>query len=100
TSPFVDVSAASMLVDLKSTLARRGIDFRIARDIGQVRDALRQAGEAPRLEIDTTIDDAFAAYERKAIEVAGVAPTCGEQPLSSWTCCWRCCGARLRPHPS
>jgi sulfate permease, SulP family len=42
TSPYVDVTAASMLVELKSTLSRRGIDFRIARDIGQVRDTLRQ----------------------------------------------------------
>jgi sulfate permease, SulP family len=71
TSPFVDVSAASMLVELKSTLARRGIDFRIARDIGQVRDTLRKAGEAPRLEIDATIDDALAAYERKANQGSG-----------------------------
>ena len=71
TSPFVDVSAASMLVELESTLARRGIDFRIARDIGQVRDTLRKAGEAPRLEIDATIDDALAAYERKANQGSG-----------------------------
>ena len=71
TSPFVDVSAASMLVELKSTLARRGIDFRIARDIGQFRDTLRKAGEAPRLEIDATIDDALAAYERKSDQGSG-----------------------------
>jgi sulfate permease, SulP family len=66
TSPFVDVSAATMLVELKSNLARRGIEFRIARDIGQVRDTLERAVEAPMLEIDATIDDALTAYERKA----------------------------------
>jgi hypothetical protein len=38
----------------------------IARDMGQVRDTLRQTGDAPMLEIDPTIDDALAAYERRA----------------------------------
>jgi sulfate permease, SulP family len=66
TSPYVDVTAATMLVELRSILTRRGIDFRIARDIGQVRDTLRQTGDAPMLEIDPTIDDALAAYERRA----------------------------------
>ena len=66
TSPFVDVSAAAMLVELETNLARKSIDFRIARDIGQVRDTLRQSGDAPRLQIDASIDDALAAYERKA----------------------------------
>jgi sulfate permease, SulP family len=66
TSPYVDVTAATMLVELRSILTRRGIGFRIARDIGQVRDTLRQTGDAPMLEIDPTIDDALAAYERRA----------------------------------
>jgi MFS superfamily sulfate permease-like transporter len=48
TSPYVDVTAATMLVELRSILTRRGIGFRIA------------------LEIDPTIDDALAAYERRA----------------------------------
>jgi len=49
TSPFVDVSAAEMLVQLRDTLARRNIELRIARDIGQFRDTFRQAsgGEHP-----------------------------------------------------
>jgi MFS superfamily sulfate permease-like transporter len=66
TSPFVDVSAATMLVELRSILGRRGIEFRIARDIGQVRDTLERTGDAPMLEIDATIDDALAACQRKA----------------------------------
>ena len=66
TSPYVDVTAATMLVELRSILSRRGIDFRITRDIGQVRDTLRQTGDAPMLEIDPTIDEALAAYERRA----------------------------------
>ena len=68
TSPFVDVSAATMLVQLKSTLAQRGIDFRIARDIGQVRDTIRSTGSTSALELHATIDDALAAYERKVSE--------------------------------
>ncbi|WP_280232909.1 SulP family inorganic anion transporter [Nocardia cyriacigeorgica] len=40
TSPFVDVSAASMLAELRDRLALRRIDFVVARDIGQFRDAL------------------------------------------------------------
>jgi anti-anti-sigma factor len=64
TSPFVDVSAATMLVELKSTLVRRGIGLRVAREIGQVKDTLERTGDAPMLEIDATIDDALAAYEQ------------------------------------
>ncbi|MGW0177930.1 SulP family inorganic anion transporter [Nocardia sp. NPDC003345] len=43
TSPAIDVTAASMLVDLRNTLARRRIDFRIARSIGQFGDELTAA---------------------------------------------------------
>jgi SulP family sulfate permease len=35
TSPFVDVSAAAMLVELETNLARKSIDFRIARDVAR-----------------------------------------------------------------
>ncbi|GAB2644866.1 SulP family inorganic anion transporter [Prescottella soli] len=48
TSPFVDVSAAEMLVQLRDTLARKNIELRIARDIGQFRDTFRQASEGGR----------------------------------------------------
>ncbi|MGW5386710.1 SulP family inorganic anion transporter [Nocardia sp. NPDC003963] len=40
TSPVIDVTAAAMLVDLRDTLARRRVDFRIARSIGQFGDEL------------------------------------------------------------
>ncbi|MGW5751535.1 SulP family inorganic anion transporter [Nocardia rhamnosiphila] len=43
TSPVIDVTAATMLVDLRDTLARRGVDFRIARSIGQFGDELEAA---------------------------------------------------------
>ncbi|WP_370185374.1 SulP family inorganic anion transporter [Rhodococcus wratislaviensis] len=44
TSPTVDVTAAAMLAALRDSLARRRIDFRIARSIGQFGDEL---GAAP-----------------------------------------------------
>ncbi|MGW1741932.1 SulP family inorganic anion transporter [Nocardia sp. NPDC001965] len=43
TSPVIDVTAAIMLVDLRDTLARRRVDFRIARSIGQFGDELAAA---------------------------------------------------------
>jgi sulfate permease, SulP family len=49
TMPFVDVTAAEMLRALGEDLDRRGIELRIARDIGQVRDILRDEGESGRL---------------------------------------------------
>ncbi|MFI6866160.1 SulP family inorganic anion transporter [Nocardia sp. NPDC050406] len=43
TSPTIDVSAAAMLTELRESLARRRIDFRIARSIGQFGDELGSA---------------------------------------------------------
>ncbi|MFJ1456506.1 SulP family inorganic anion transporter [Nocardia sp. N2S4-5] len=43
TSPTIDVTAAAMLTDLRDTLARRRVDFRIARSIGQFGDELGAA---------------------------------------------------------
>lgn len=40
TSPFIDVSAAQMLFELRDTLADKGIVLRIARDVGQFGDVL------------------------------------------------------------
>jgi len=44
TVPFVDVTAAQMLVDLSHDLAADNVALLLARDIGQVRDILRRAG--------------------------------------------------------
>jgi MFS superfamily sulfate permease-like transporter len=66
TSPYVDVTTATMLVELRSILTRRGIDFRIARTSGRSGTLSGRPGDAPMLEIDPTIDDALAAYERRA----------------------------------
>lgn len=53
TSPTIDVSAAAMLTELRNSLGRRRIDFRIARSIGQFGDELGTAA---------TADNALAVY--------------------------------------
>lgn len=57
TSPYVDVTAAEMLVQLRDTLSRKGIDLRVARDIGQFRDTLRRADSVG---VYATVADALA----------------------------------------
>ncbi|MBF6173836.1 SulP family inorganic anion transporter [Nocardia blacklockiae] len=61
TSPSVDVTAAAMLADLRDALGRRGIDFRIARSIGQFGDALgtAESGGTP-IEVFPTVAAAVA----------------------------------------
>ena len=44
TVPYIDVTAAEMLRQLRDDLQRRHVRLLLARDIGQVRDVLRQAG--------------------------------------------------------
>ncbi|MEV0248889.1 SulP family inorganic anion transporter [Nocardia sp. NPDC050712] len=59
TSPFIDVSAAQMLDELRETLWRRRIQFRVARDIGQFGDSLRTATGAGSVEVYPTVHDAI-----------------------------------------
>ncbi|WP_305093621.1 SulP family inorganic anion transporter [Prescottella sp. R16] len=59
TMPFIDVSAAHMLVELQNMLQRRGIELRIAHDIGQVRDVLDDTTDADPLAVFGTVDDAL-----------------------------------------
>jgi high affinity sulfate transporter 1 len=44
TVPFIDVTAARMLVELEGELHARGVRFAMARDVGQVRDVLERTG--------------------------------------------------------
>uniref|UniRef100_UPI0026B54AF1 SulP family inorganic anion transporter n=1 Tax=Rhodococcus oryzae TaxID=2571143 RepID=UPI0026B54AF1 len=61
TSPFIDVSAAEMLMQLRDTLGRKGIELRVARDIGQFRDTLKQAAPDGRgLGVYPTVAGALA----------------------------------------
>lgn len=62
TSPFVDVTAAQMLGQLRNVLARRGIELRVAHDIGQFRDTLRLSGsDATPVNLYATVQDALDA---------------------------------------
>ncbi len=64
TSPFVDITAAQMLAELAASLSREGVELRIARDIGQVRDVMRTAvPEAFRHGVYRTVDQALSADE-------------------------------------
>jgi high affinity sulfate transporter 1 len=61
TAPFVDVSAARMLVLLTGDLRRSRVELVIARDVGQVRDVLRRA------ETDAPLPRAYPTV-REAVE--------------------------------
>jgi MFS superfamily sulfate permease-like transporter len=71
TMPFVDVTAARALIELRDDLAGEGVRLVIARDVGQVRDVLRRAGER---------DDAVHRTLPAAIEAAGRPVTDPEAP--------------------
>jgi high affinity sulfate transporter 1 len=58
TVPFIDVTAAEMLLQLRDDLARDGVQLVLARDIGQVRDVLRRAGVADDALLSPTVEDA------------------------------------------
>jgi SulP family sulfate permease len=65
TMPFVDVTAARMLNDLRQDLASEGISLLLARDVGQVRDVMRSS----RPDGATGEDRVFATVE-EAVEAA------------------------------
>jgi len=49
TAPFIDVSAARMLVQVTDDLRRLGVELVLTRSVGQVRDVLRRADTAATL---------------------------------------------------
>ncbi|WUK72656.1 STAS domain-containing protein [Kribbella sp. NBC_00359] len=62
TVPFVDITAAQMLIDLTQDLARESVDLLVARDIGQVRDLLQSAGaEGTLTDVHQTVELAVDA---------------------------------------
>jgi SulP family sulfate permease len=65
TAPFIDVSAARMLIQLTGDLRREGVELVIARDVGQVRDVLRRA------ETDATLPRAYPSVRAAVEAVAG-----------------------------
>jgi anti-anti-sigma regulatory factor len=60
TSPFIDITAAKMLVQLAAALRKEGTELRIAKDIGQFQDVIRNAvPEAFNNKVFPTIDEAL-----------------------------------------
>jgi len=55
TMPYIDVSAVRMLAELTQDLARDGVQLVVARDVGQVRDVIRRAGEDAVLPVFPTV---------------------------------------------
>jgi SulP family sulfate permease len=63
--PFVDLAGAELLVDLRLTLATRGIDLRLAEVHGEVREAMRRLGSehaAGLAEAHQTVDDVLRKW--------------------------------------
>jgi MFS superfamily sulfate permease-like transporter len=64
--PFVDVTAVKMLAEVSDELERRGVKLLIARDVGQVRDVVRGAGEGPSLRLYPTVQAAIESLSTTA----------------------------------
>lgn len=63
--PVIDVTAADMLRDAAEELERDDRRLLVVRDVGQVRDVLRQAGDTAVLDdVFTTIDEAAGSVDR------------------------------------
>jgi anti-anti-sigma factor len=68
TMPYVDVTAVRMLAELHEDLERQGVRLVVARDVGQVRDIVRSAGEAPQVQLYPTVQAAVDAVSRPETE--------------------------------
>lgn len=65
TVPFVDVTAARMLANLREDLGRRGVRLLVSKDVGQVRDVLRRTdGDAAPDEVYPSVQAAVDAARR------------------------------------
>lgn len=61
TTPFVDVTGATMLRELREALERRGCELAIAGDIGAVRDVVREVSPEAAERMFTSVDEAVAS---------------------------------------
>jgi high affinity sulfate transporter 1 len=63
--PFVDLAGAELLVDLRLTLAKRGIELRLAEVHGEVREAIRRLASQHAVglaEANQTVDDVLRKW--------------------------------------
>ncbi|MET0817535.1 MAG: SulP family inorganic anion transporter [Solirubrobacteraceae bacterium] len=58
--PCIDVTAAEMLRRLRDDLERENVRLLLARDIGQVRDVLRQAGTDDAAAVFPSVEEAVS----------------------------------------
>jgi high affinity sulfate transporter 1 len=64
TVPYIDVTASGMLVQLADTLRERGVQLVVARELGEVRDIVKAAGDdAPAAPVYPSVAQAVAALE-------------------------------------
>jgi high affinity sulfate transporter 1 len=64
TVPYIDVTASGMLVELTETLRGRGVQLVVAREVGGVRDIVREAGGADSpAPVYPSVAEAVAALE-------------------------------------
>ena len=80
TMPFIDVTAAGVLIELSETLEREGKTFAIARDISQVRELIAGADGQVRIKTFASVDDAVNALSNPENEasVTPASPADGE----------------------
>jgi high affinity sulfate transporter 1 len=71
TVPYIDVTAAHMLLRLRDELERNGVELLVARDVGQVRDVLRSEGDEQR--VFPSVEAAVSSGRRSAGLVAAEA---------------------------
>lgn len=67
TMPFVDITAARMLIELRDDLMEQGISLLLARDVGQVRDVIRGSGHdhgSEEYRSFSTVEEAVEAASR------------------------------------
>lgn len=72
TVPFIDVTASRMLSALHDDMDREGVRLALARDVGQVRDVLRSAGE------DTLMSHVYSDID-SALDGERSSPSTGEE---------------------
>jgi anti-anti-sigma factor len=85
TMPFVDVTAARMLDQLATDLAKRGVRLVVAGEIGQVRDMVAAVGRDGAPEYHRTVAEAVAAAQATEPAAADPATTLPASPDSAPT---------------
>ncbi|HEY3686774.1 MAG TPA: SulP family inorganic anion transporter [Streptosporangiaceae bacterium] len=76
--PFIDVTAARMLADLRRDLTRTGAGLFLAQNVGQVRDIIRTDADGTPQHLYRTVDHAVAAATAATAATAAAADHAGD----------------------